>query len=225
MTSWHFGLTMAPRSVTTSDDFLHPERRSLMTRSRPPLYFVRHGETEWNRERRYQGQTDIPLNATGRMQAARNGEVLAKLLGQGAGYDFLASPLLRTSETMAIIRAAMGLEANTFRTDARLMEIHFGHWEGCVWDDLPTADPEGFAARLANPWEWTPRGGESYRSLNDRVAAVLDEIQEPTLMVAHGGVSRVLRGHLLGLGPNDIPRLEVPQDRVLVIEDGKARWE
>jgi probable phosphoglycerate mutase len=192
---------------------------------RPPLYFVRHGETDWNRDRRYQGQTDIPLNATGREQAARNGSVLAKLLGRGDGYDFVSSPLSRTAETMSIVRTAMGLEPHGFRTDPRLMEIHFGHWEGCVWDDLPDSDPENFRARLDDPWQWMPRGGESYRLLNDRVAAALDELKEPVVMVAHGGVSRVLRGYLLGLRPDEIPRLEVPQDRVLVIEDGKARWE
>jgi probable phosphoglycerate mutase len=61
--------------------------------------------------------------------------------------------------------------------------------------------------------------------LHQRVATILDELTAPTLMVAHGGVSKVLRGHLLGLKPDDITRLEVPQDRVLVVEDGKARWE
>ena len=196
-----------------------------MTGFRPPLYFVRHGETDWNRARRYQGQTDIPLNDLGRKQAARNGDVLARLLSRRDDVEFLASPLLRTSETMSIIRIAMGLEPGTFRTDDSLKEINFGHWEGCVWDELPTIDPEGFAARLADPWGWTPRGGESYATLYQRVATVLDELTGPTLMVAHGGVSKVLRGHLLGLKPDEIPRLEVPQDRVLVIEDGKARWE
>lgn len=196
-----------------------------MIGSRPPLYFVRHGETDWNRARRYQGQTDIPLNDLGRQQAARNGQVLAQLLGQRTDIEFLASPLLRTFETMSIIRAAMGLEPKTFRTDDRLKEINFGHWEGCSWDDLPTIDPEGFAARLADPWSWTPRGGECYAVLSQRVAAVLDDLTAPTLIVAHGGVSKVLRGHVLGMKTDEIPRLDVPQDRVLVIEDGNARWE
>jgi probable phosphoglycerate mutase len=196
-----------------------------MTRVRPTIYFVRHGETDWNRARRYQGQTDVPLNDTGRAQAARNGEVLGRLLARREDIDFLASPLLRTFETMESVRTAMGLEPRPFRTDERLMEINFGHWEGCAWDDLPSIDPEGFAARLADPWSWTPRGGESYERLHQRVATIIDELQKPTVMVAHGGVSKVLRGHLLGLKPDEISRLEVPQDRVLIIEDGTARWE
>ena len=197
-----------------------------MVVARPPLYFIRHGETDWNVVKRYQGQTDTPLNDRGRGQAARNGEVLRGLLGTDAEgrVDFVASPLMRTSETMAIARASMGLPREGFRTDDRLKEIHFGHWEGLLWEDLANADPEGLAARLADPWHWQPRGGESYAMLARRVGAFLDEQKRPALVVSHGVVSRVVRGILLGLATSEIPRLEVPQDRVLVIADGRMRW-
>ena len=69
------------------------------------LYFVRHGETDWNAAKRYQGRRDIPLNATGRAQARRNGRVLADLLGsRAAALDHVASPLRRARETMEILR-------------------------------------------------------------------------------------------------------------------------
>ena len=72
------------------------------------LYLVRHGETDWNAEGRIQGQRDVPLNARGRAQARRNGEVLRDLLGERAGtIRYLASPLGRTRETMEIIREAI----------------------------------------------------------------------------------------------------------------------
>ena len=63
-----------------------------------------------------------------------------------------------------------------YRTDDRLSEIHYGHWEGELWTELPAKDPEGFAAREADRWGWQPRGGESYRALSERVARWLGEI-------------------------------------------------
>lgn len=189
------------------------------------LYLVRHGETDWNAVRRYQGQTDTPLNDTGRAQAARNGRELARLLGERIdGLDFVASPLARTSETMMILRREIGLDAGAFRRDDRLKEIHFGHWEGRIWDDLPGEDPVEFEARLADPFRWRPRGGESYQDLAERVGTWLAELAHDTVVVTHGGVSRVVRGHVLGLDWNEIHKLAVPQDQVLVLRDGRASW-
>src|SRR6516162_7027720 len=76
----------------------------------------------------------------------------------------------------------------------RLAEINYGHWEGQLWTQLPLSDPEGFAARKADMWNWQPRGGESYRALSERVAGWLGALEGDTLCVAHGGVMRVLRG-------------------------------
>jgi broad specificity phosphatase PhoE len=187
------------------------------------LYFVRHGETDWNKAQRYQGQTDIPLNDTGRGQAARNGRKLKELLADSTPrFDFVASPLLRTAETMQLIRGAMGEPHDTFRRDDRLKEQHFGHWEGIVWHDLKTVDPRGFAERQADTWNWTPRGGENYDMLITRVRAWLETVTTDTVAVSHGNVSRSVRGLLLGLDKKAIPKLEVPQDRVLRLRDGKA---
>jgi broad specificity phosphatase PhoE len=196
-----------------------------MLRPSVTLYFVRHGETDWNRAQRYQGQVDIPLNATGRAQAARNGRALAQALGhRAAALDFVASPLGRARETMEIMRREMDLPAPGYRTDDRLREIHYGHWEGELWTELPAKDPEGFARREADRWGWQPRGGESYRALSERVAGWVGEIDRDVVVAAHGGVMRVLRGLLLGLEPAEIFLLDVPQDKVLVFEAGSARW-
>jgi len=189
------------------------------------LYFVRHGETDWNRAQRYQGQRDIPLNATGRSQALSNGRVLAGALGEEARtLDFVASPLKRARETMELMRQQLGLPVHDYRLDARLREIHFGHWEGELWHELPRADPAGFAAREADRWGWRPTGGESYRDLSERVAPWLRDIERDTVVAAHGGVMRVLRGLNLGLNPAAMFQLDVPQDKVLLIEAGRTRW-
>ncbi|HJZ44522.1 MAG TPA: histidine phosphatase family protein [Hyphomicrobiaceae bacterium] len=189
------------------------------------LYFVRHGETDWNLAKRYQGQRDIPLNATGRAQAARNGRVLAQTLGADATtFDYVASPLARARETVEIVRRELALAPEEYRTDERLKEIHYGHWEGLLWDDLPRLDPAGVAARTADTWGWQPAGGESFQALSSRVEGWLAEISRNSVIVAHGGVSRALRGIALGLATAEIPSLPVPQDRVLVVETGNMRW-
>jgi probable phosphoglycerate mutase len=188
------------------------------------LYFIRHGETEWNREQRYQGRQDIPLNVTGRSQARRNGQTLAAMLGGGGGaLDFVSSPLLRARETMEIVRREMALAPDRYRIDERLAEIQYGHWEGQLWHELPQTDPEGFAARQADPWNWQPMGGESYRMLSERVGLWLAEMRRDAVVVSHGGVSRVLRGLALRLG-SEISHLEVPQDKVLLVAAGSVRW-
>jgi probable phosphoglycerate mutase len=196
-----------------------------MLRAGITLYFVRHGETDWNALQRYQGRRDIPLNAKGREQAARNGRVLAGLLGTGAAaLDYVASPLLRARETMEIVRTAIGLPREPYRIEQRLAEIDYGHWEGHFWAELPRTDPEGFAARKADTWAWQPTGGESYRMLSERVAGWLADVGRDAVVASHGGVSRVLRGLILGLQPAEIFALEVPQDKVLRVRSGSIEW-
>jgi probable phosphoglycerate mutase len=189
------------------------------------LYFVRHGETDWNLAKRYQGQRDIPLNATGRAQAARNGRVLAQALGpDAAAFDYVASPLSRALETMEIVRRELALAPDDYRTDDRLKEIHYGHWEGLLWENLPSVDPAGLAARTADTWGWQPVGGESFQALSQRIEGWLAELSRNSVVVAHGGVSRALRGLALSLPTTEIPFLPVPQDQVLVVEAGSMRW-
>ena len=188
------------------------------------IYFIRHGETDWNAERRYQGQHDIPLNDTGRAQARRNGEILRTFLPALAEADFVASPLLRACETMRIVRAALGLPDEGFRIDDRLKELHYGHWEGVLATDLPTVDPEGLAARHKDPFRWRPRGGESFAELTARIAPWLDEVERPTVVTSHGGVGRALRGYILGLEPTLVTQLDMPQDKVLVLKRDGVSW-
>jgi probable phosphoglycerate mutase len=188
------------------------------------LYFVRHGETDWNAARRLQGQTDICLNATGRTQAARNGRALKTLIRDPGSLSFVASPLSRTCETMEILRGEFGLEPKRFAIDDRLREINFGHWEGLTWDELPERDPVGYRERLADAFGWRPRGGESYRDLTERTVAWLESLEGSAVVASHGGVSRALRGHLLGIDPQEVPHLSVPQDKVLVLRRGHMEW-
>ena len=188
------------------------------------IYFIRHGETDWNAEERYQGQADIPLNEKGRAQARRNGRALTAFLPAIATADFVASPLSRTRETMRIVRGELGLPPDQFRVDERLRELNYGHWEGQLASELPQLDPEGFDARALDTHNWRPRGGENYVDLIARAGPWLAEIQRDTVVVSHGGVSRALRGKIFGLSKKGIPVLDVPQDRVLIFTSRRMWW-
>ena len=188
------------------------------------LYLIRHGETEWNNDQRYQGQRDIPLNETGQAQAHRNGTVLKTFSPTITQADFVSSPLSRAIETMEILRAAMGLDPKSYRVDARLIELHYGHWEGHLASNLGSIDPEGVAAKALDPFGWRPNGGESYADLMERTNVWLKTIERDTVAISHGGVSRVVRGAVLGLNTREVPALDVPQDKILVLRDACMTW-
>jgi len=189
------------------------------------IYFIRHGQTDWNAAARYQGQRDIPLNELGRAQAKRNGEVLLEHLGNNPGrYAFVASPLGRAQETMRILRTAMGLPPADYTLDERLKEINYGHWEGQLASEIPAIDPAGLALRKSDPFRWRPRDGESYADLMVRTTEWLESIDRDTVVVSHGGVSRTLRGYVIGLDPRNVLHLEVPQDRILLLRRGEMEW-
>jgi probable phosphoglycerate mutase len=167
---------------------------------RPILYFARHGETDWNRERRLQGQHDIPLNALGRVQASRCGELMRELLERdgrpAARYDYVSSPLGRARETMELMRTGMGLDPDAYRTDARLMEMSFGRWEGFTFAELQAREAPALAERERDKWGFVLPGGESYAQLQVRVRAWYESLERDSVVSAHGGVCRALIAHL-----------------------------
>jgi probable phosphoglycerate mutase len=200
--------------------------RAATARLKPglTLYLIRHGQTDWNRDARYQGQRDIPLNDTGRAQARRQGDALRSRLPAIVTADFVSSPLERAVETMQIIRAALGLDVTGYRTDATIRELSYGHWEGELASELTQKDPAGVAAKSSDPFGWQPTGGESYADLQQRIAVWLEGLEHDTVAVTHGGVSRVARGAVLGTDASLVPFLEVPQDRILLLRDGGMEW-
>jgi probable phosphoglycerate mutase len=197
---------------------------------RPILYFVRHGETDWNREQRLQGQHDIPLNALGRVQASRCGTVLRDLLERDgrpiASYDYVSSPLGRARETMELMRAEMGLDPAAYRTDARLMEMSFGRWEGFTFAELQAREARALAERERDKWGFVLPGGESYAQLQVRVRAWYDNVERDSVVSAHGGVCRVLIAHLDLARPEAASAGNIGQGCVYVF-DGRsmARYE
>lgn len=193
----------------------------------PPLcYFVRHGQTGWNAELRLQGQADTDMTDLGRRQAMRNGRRLAELVDRPEDFDFVASPLKRTRETMELVRAEMGLPPQGYRVDARLMEVHFGDWQGFTYAELEQRKPGSTAARFADKWGFVSPGsaGESYQMLLDRVKPWFEALDRPTICVTHGGVLRVLFRLVEDLPVADAAAMDIVQDRVLRLQGSKLEW-
>jgi broad specificity phosphatase PhoE len=185
------------------------------------LYVIRHGQTDWNAERRMQGQRDIGLNDIGREQARLNGLALAAILGENAGsFDYVASPLGRTRATMEILRTAMGLQPDGYRTDERLLEVSFGTWEGSTLKELKVTQPERLAERNAAKWDFIPPGddAESYEIMSWRIGSWLQSVDRPTVCVAHGGVIRALFRLIADIPKDAAAEGEIPQDRILKID-------
>jgi broad specificity phosphatase PhoE len=193
----------------------------------PVIYFLRHGETDWNVAHRMQGQLEVPINAHGQVQAARNGRALRDLLGESAGrFDFVASPQLRTRQTMEIVRAEMGLAPAAYRTDDRLREIHKGSWQGFLWSEMAARFADDFTAYERDRWRVRPpgEGAESYADLYARVCDWFGEVARDTVTVSHGGPMRCIRRRVMGLDAEATLLLPAPQDRVLRIERRAISW-
>ncbi|MEN9895355.1 MAG: hypothetical protein RIR97_1207 [Pseudomonadota bacterium] len=192
-----------------------------------PLYLVRHGQTDWNAEARFQGQKDIDLNDLGRRQAHENGLKLADLIGSTVDqFEFVASPMSRTRETMELVRRAMGLDPAKYRTDSRLVEISFGDWEGLTLSNLTRAFPEKMQERVQRKWDFLPPGekAESFETLSMRSTDWLNSVTGPTVCVTHGGVIRTFLVAMTGMDKEEAANLDIAQDKVLKIVDGVAEW-
>jgi broad specificity phosphatase PhoE len=192
---------------------------------RRTLYFVRHGETDWNRVARLQGQQDVALNDLGRRQAGEAAQHLRDLIGAQANeLPWIVSPMARTMETMRIMRRSLGLPDHGWRSEERLRELSFGQWEGLTWKEVRKADPPGAALRTADKWGFTPPGGESYATLLERIRPVIEGLSGDAIMVAHGGVARAALVLLTGMEPAAATMEDIWQGRVLVFEAGGFFW-
>jgi probable phosphoglycerate mutase len=180
------------------------------------LIVLRHGETDWNRERRVQGQLDTPLNAAGQRQAlaaARRLAADAATLGlhsngPGGGAVLISSDLMRCRQTAEPIGVALGLAC---RLDPRFRERAFGVLEGRTPAELQGSHPLYHQRWRERDPDCGLGGGESLRVFADRIAAALDDLiasceHRTVVLVTHGGVLDVLHRRARGL------TLEAPRD-------------
>ena len=183
------------------------------------IFLVRHGQTDWNAERRWQGHADPPLNERGRAEA----RVLAdRLAGRGLRRVY-SSDLERARETAEIVGAALGLPVEL---DERLREVDVGEWSGLTLTEVEERFPDGFRRRHEGGTGWTE--GERFDVMTERVLAALHELaarhgDEPVLVVTHGGPIRAVANACRDDLDGWVHAGNCDWD-VIAVEAGQMRW-
>jgi broad specificity phosphatase PhoE len=188
------------------------------------IHLVRHGETQWNRELRWQGHSDPPLNEQGREQARR----LATALASTSFAAIYSSDLRRASETAEIVARRLGLPV---RVDPALREIDIGSWEGFTLRELESRFPQA-VARWEETGEHGWENGETHEEMFTRAREAVRSIAarhdgEDVLVISHGGPIRALKALAAGIAyPRDrrtVPRTENCEVCVIAVRDGVLR--
>lgn len=180
----------------------------------PKIWFLRHGQTEWNKVYRLQGQLDSPLTEQGVEDAQRQAALMPPVLAERPAI--YVSPLGRARHT-----ADIALSGAEYRTDDRLMEIDAGAWQGRYRPDIMAEFPE-WAAQKPSALEIyeAAKDGEGISAFRARIVDFLDGLAGPTVIVAHGLLGQVLRAEVRGLGMAAAGRLSNDQGCVYVLENG-----
>ena len=168
----------------------------------PELYILRHGETLWTQQGRFQDQKDSPLTDKGRRQAMAQGEVLRSV--KCLPRIVFIRPLGRTLTTANL--AAPFVETHV--KEPRLLEINFGAWEGATREDITQTIK---APVQGSDWFFKSSVGETFHMISTRVMSFLKELEDPAIIVTHAVTSKVLRGIYLGLDQADLLKLPAEQ--------------
>jgi len=184
------------------------------------IYLVRHGQTEFNRERRLQGHVDSPLTELGMRQAAAVGVLLRELTAGEPGWRIVTSPLGRARRTAEIVAEALGVAE--VEEDRRLIELSWGAWDGRLRAELEAEHPEAFGR---TGWAFHAPTGETYAQVSGRMqswlAGLPPEPERRVIAVSHGVAGRVLRGVYGDLPEGVVPGQDVPQDAVFRLHRGE----
>lgn len=182
------------------------------------VFLLRHGETEWNKDHRVQGQKNSDLTEKGRAQARQQSEILRNVRSGLGAHTLWASPLGRAQDT-----ALLAFDGEPYSTDIRLSEINCGAWEGTTHEDRLARDPDIVAGIQSEYGMYTSGpGGEGTKELAARLSSFLTELEDPAIIVSHKVAIVVMRTLLTG-DPNGLDcRLVPEQGSVLQISNGVA---
>ncbi len=186
------------------------------------IYLLRHGQTEWNRDRRLQGQGNSALTDLGRAQAELMADLLAREISEPRKFRLVSSPLQRARETAEAVAGRLGLE---IEFDARLAEISLGEWEGRFYRDVQAECAPLLVGSTPYDWYFRAPGGESLEAMTERIAAWLRDCGDrPTIAVGHGLSGRIVRGLFAGLDRESMLSQAVPQDGAYRLEAGSVTF-
>ena len=180
----------------------------------PPIILIRHGETQWNLEGRYQGQKDSPLTSKGKEQSLLNALKLAKKIKNLDEVSFFSSPLGRAKASALIICQILGIAEERIIFTKEISEFDYGIFEGELKSFCQTTYATEFKAREADKWYYEIEGGESYELVTQRLKRWLATL-DPTktvVIIAHEMVNRALRGVYL----------QLPHEKTLVLRQANS---
>ena len=185
------------------------------------MFVVLHGQTEWNRDGRLQGQLDSPLTAFGKSQSETASRKLIEL-GCGAHSTIVSSTLGRTLQTAHIVSAVLGTSAADIVADARVREMGLGAWEGLTRPEIAERWPREVAGTTRNTMYLHAPGGESYDALCARIGdwMAAHPAHDDLVVVTHGIASRVLRGLYLKMPKIDALEQDIARDAVYRLTGG-----
>ncbi|MEL7274127.1 MAG: histidine phosphatase family protein [Pseudomonadota bacterium] len=191
-----------------------------------PLVFLRHGETDWNRQRLFQGSKDIVLNGTGQNQARAHAAPLSYLLSEGVlerrQITLHSSPLQRARQTAEILRDALSLPSPV-QCHTGLREISMGDWEGMTTESLRENHFALRKQRRADRWHFTPPNGESMASRAEEIIKTARRLPPHSIVVTHSVVLRILLQHINGGDKNAASRQNIPHEGAWLFDGEKMR--
>jgi broad specificity phosphatase PhoE len=184
------------------------------------LILIRHGETDWNVEGRWQGQADVPLNENGLKQA----EQIAQLLSNRKIQAIYTSDSTRTRRTAEVLGRVIGLRVYI---DIRLREIHQGEWQGLLITEIKERYSEEFRSRRANPLTIAPPGGETTKQVQERALSFIKDISdhypnEAVAIVSHGFTIAVIVAHLKRIPFEKVWNLVPKNGDLIELDIGKS---
>lgn len=188
------------------------------------LILVRHGESEWNRAGRIQGQVNSPLTDLGIDQAKAIRDHLSGIL-LNQELEIYTSPLDRAIQTAEIIAQGIDHPSSKIIIEERLNDFSLGEISGTFgWDKVAEIFPKQAQLRLQDPMRFHPSGGESGAEFEARLRSLLEDLMDESslkLMVSHGIVNKFIRGILKNLSGKEMVQLGESQNTIYRLEEGE----